>query len=135
MIISFNRFRIFDLEFFYLDVLESYEIDNIIFAHKEIIYREIYIFVQRINNYAHIVNESTIKESFFFYFRATTITKYLKKIEKFKRKTFKSLLLVDFIDELEILSKIRISKALNKLISKIFTIKDARKNRKIIEFL
>jgi len=55
-----NRFKTLNLGFFHLDVLDNYELDNIIFAHKKTIYKEVFIFVERINNYAHIVGEVVV---------------------------------------------------------------------------
>lgn len=132
---SFNRFRASDLGFFHPDAPESYGAGGIIFAHKETIYREVFTFVQRVNDYAHIVGESAVKESLSFCFRGSAMTWYLKEIEEFKRKAFRSLPLIDFTDELEARFKMRISKALNKLTSETFTAKDAREDREATGFL
>ena len=63
------------------------------------------------------------------------MTWYLKEIDDFKRKTFRSVFLVEFIDELEARFKMRINKTLDKFIAKIFIIKNARKNRETTSFL
>jgi len=55
-----NRFKTSNLGFFYLDALDNYELDNIIFAHKKTIYREVFIFVERINDYAYVVGEVVV---------------------------------------------------------------------------
>ena len=130
-----NRFKAIDLDFFHLDVFESYESNDIIFAHKKIIYREVFIFVQRINDYTHVVNESVVRENLFFCFRDATITWYFKEIDDFKRKIFRSVSLVEFIDELKARFKMRINKILDKLIAKIFIVKNAKENREATSFL
>jgi len=58
--VSFNRFKISNLDFFYLDALNNYKLDNIIFVYKKTIYKEVFIFVEHINNYAHVVDEIAI---------------------------------------------------------------------------
>ena len=129
-----NRFKAIDLDFFHLDVFESYESSDIIFAHKKTIYREVFIFVQRVNDYAHVIDEFVVRENLFFCLRDATMTWYLKEIDDFKRKTFRSVSLVEFIDELKARFKMRINKILDKLIAKIFIVKNARKNREATSF-
>ena len=68
-----NRFKAIDLDFFHFDVFESYESNDIIFFHKKTIYREVFTFVQRINDYVHVVNEFVVRE-FFFDFRDAIMT-------------------------------------------------------------
>jgi len=58
--IFFSRFKTSNLDFFYLDALDSYKSSNIIFVYKKTIYRDLFIFVERINNYAYIVSEIAI---------------------------------------------------------------------------
>ena len=130
-----NRFKAIDLDFFHFDVSKSYESNNIIFAHKKTIYREVFTFVQRINDCAHVIDESVVRENLFFCFRDATMTWYFKEIDDFKRKTFRSVSLVEFIDELKARFKMRINKILDKLIAKIFIVKNARKNREATSFL
>ena len=130
-----NRFKAIDLDFFHFDVFESYESNDITFVHKKTIYREVFTFVQRLNDYAHVINESVVRENLFFCFRDATMTWYLKEIDDFKRKTFRSVSLVEFIDELKARFKMRINKILDKLIAKIFIVKNAKENREATSFL
>jgi len=74
-----------DLRFFHPNALESYEINDVIFAHKETIYREVFTFVQRVNDYAHIVGEPAMKENLAFGFQKSAITWYLREVEEFER--------------------------------------------------
>ena len=129
-----NRFKAIDLDFFHFDASKSYESDDIIFAHNKTIYREVFTFVQRVNDYAHIIDESVVRENLFFCLRNATMTWYLKKIDDFKRKTFRSVSLVEFIDELKARFKMRINKTLDKLIAKIFIVKNAKENRETTSF-
>ena len=62
------------------------------------------------------------------------MTRYLKEIDDFKRKTFRSVSFVEFIDELKARFKMRINKILDKLIAKIFIIKNAKENRETTNF-
>ncbi len=54
---SSSRFKTSNLSFFHLDALDNYELDNIIFAHKKTIYKEVFIFVERVNDYVYVVDE------------------------------------------------------------------------------
>jgi len=63
-----------NLDFFYLDALDNYKLDNIIFAYKKTIYREVFIFVERINNYIYIVNKVAIRDNLFLCFCNSAIT-------------------------------------------------------------
>ena len=132
--VAVNRFKAIDLDFFHFDVFESYESNDIIFAHKKTIYREVFIFVQRVNDYAYVIDEFVVRENLFFCLRDATMTWYLKKIDDFKRKTFRSVSLVEFIDELKARFKMRINKIFDKFIAKIFIVKNARKNREATSF-
>jgi len=58
--ISFSWFKTSNLDFFCLDALNNYKLNNIIFAYKKTIYREVFIFVEHINNYAYVVNKIAI---------------------------------------------------------------------------
>jgi len=69
-----SRFKTSNLDFFYLDALDNYKLDNIIYAYKKTIYREIFIFVERINNYAYVVNKVVIRNNLFLCFYNSIIT-------------------------------------------------------------
>ncbi len=64
---SSNRFKMLNLDFFYLDALDNYKLDNIIFVYKKTIYREVFIFVERINNYVYVVNKIIVRDNLSFY--------------------------------------------------------------------
>ena len=130
-----KRFKIIDFEFFHSNASKNWNTKFIIFFHKKTIYREIYIFVSRINDYIYLIDEIIVRDNLSFCLREIIIIWYLKKIDDFKRKTFKNLFLIDFIDELKKRFKIRIVKILNKLIIKTFIIKNAKKKREAIVFL
>ncbi len=66
--VSFSRFKTSNLDFFYLDASNNYESNNIIFAHKKTIYREVFIFIERMNNYAHVIGEVVVRNNFCFVF-------------------------------------------------------------------
>ena len=72
--IIINRLKAVDFHFFHFDVFESYESNDIIFAHKKAIYREVFIFIRRINDYAHVINEFVVRENLFFCFRDAIMT-------------------------------------------------------------
>jgi len=130
-----SRFKAPDLGFFHLDAPDSYELGNIIFAHKETIYREVFTFVERVNDYAHVVGEVVVRDNLSLCLRDSVMTWYLKKMNDFKRRAFRSLPLLDFIDELQNRFKMRISKALGKLTLEIFIAKDAKDEREATRYL
>jgi len=72
--VSSSRFKTSNLDFFYLDALDNYELNNIIFAHKKTIYREVFIFVERVNDYTHVVDEIVVRNNLFFCFRNFVMT-------------------------------------------------------------
>jgi hypothetical protein len=49
-----------NLNFFHLDALNNHKLSNIIFAYKKTIYKKVFIFVERINDYVYVVNEVVI---------------------------------------------------------------------------
>jgi len=67
--VSFSRFKASNLDFFHLNALNNYESNNIIFAYKKTIYREIFIFVEHMNDYAHVVDEIVVRNNLSFCFR------------------------------------------------------------------
>ncbi len=130
-----SQFKALNLGFFHLDALDNYELSNIVFAHKKTIYKEVFIFVERVNDYAHVINEVVVRNNLSFCLRNFVITWYLKKMNDFKRRTFRNLFLLNFINKLQNCFKIRISKAFNKLTLKIFIAKDAKNERETIRYL
>jgi len=69
-----SRFKTSNLDFFYLNALNNYKSSNIIFVYKKTIYREIFIFVERINNYVSIVSKIVVRNNFSFCFCDSVIT-------------------------------------------------------------
>ena len=72
--VAVNYFKAINLDFFHFDVFESYESNDIIFAHKKTIYREVFTFVQRVNDYVHVIDEFVVRENLFFCLRDATMT-------------------------------------------------------------
>ncbi len=56
----FSRFKTSNLSFFYLDALDNYKLSNIIFVYKKTIYREVFTFVKRINNYIYVIDKVVV---------------------------------------------------------------------------
>jgi hypothetical protein len=52
-----------NLDFFYLNALNNYRLNNIIFVYKKTIYKEFFIFVKYIYKYIYIVNKVTIQNN------------------------------------------------------------------------
>ena len=46
-----ERFKIANVNYLYFDMSESYETDMIIFFNREIIYKEMFVFINRVRNY------------------------------------------------------------------------------------
>jgi len=62
-------FRISDLDYFYSDLKKFYNKNNIVTIEKKTIYREIYIFCRRVDDYASIVEKKKIRNYISIYFR------------------------------------------------------------------
>ena len=67
-----NDFRVSNLKFFHSDLKEFYNINDIVFASKKNIYREIYSFCRRIKNYVIIKKENIVRANLFICFRRAT---------------------------------------------------------------
>ncbi len=61
-------FRIFNLDYFYLDLKKFYNKNNIVTIKKKIIYQEIYIFCRKVDDYVTIVKKKKIKNYMSTYF-------------------------------------------------------------------
>ena len=68
-----GEFRISDLSFFHSNFEESYNIENIVFNNKKMIYREIYFFYRRIKDYAVIKKENIIRINLSICFRKSAL--------------------------------------------------------------
>ena len=69
-----NDFYISNLKFFHPDLKEFYDINDIVFASKENIYRKIFFFYRRVKNYAVIKKKNVIRANLFTCFRKTTLS-------------------------------------------------------------
>jgi hypothetical protein len=54
-------FRIFNLDYFYLNLKKFYNKNDIVTIKTKIIYREIYTFYYRVDNYITIIKEKKFK--------------------------------------------------------------------------
>ncbi len=54
-------FRIFDLNYFYLNLKKFYNKSDIVTIKKKTIYREIYIFCRKVDDYITIVKKEKIR--------------------------------------------------------------------------
>ena len=124
-----NRFNTQNLEFFHPNASEFYRVEYVIHNHKETIFREIYIFNKRVHDYTLLVDEILMKNNLSLYFRGSTFNWYLKKIDDFRRRTFREMLFINFIDQLAQWFKMSIVKTMNRLHIKRYTLNDAAKKR------
>ncbi len=67
-------FRIFDLNYFYLDLEKFYSKSNIITTRKKTIYREVYIFCCRIDNYISIIEKKRLEITYLYAFEIMSCT-------------------------------------------------------------
>ena len=68
-----DRFNTQNLDFFYLNISKLYKIKYIIHNHKKTIFKEIYIFNKRIQNYIFFINKILMKNNLFLYFRESIL--------------------------------------------------------------
>ena len=66
-------FQIFNLDYFYLNFKKFYNKNNIVTIKKKIIYRKIYIFCRKVDNYITIVRKKKIKNYISIYFRSNAL--------------------------------------------------------------
>ena len=55
-----ERFKIADMSYLYFDMSENHEINMIVFFNREIIYREMFVFTNRVKDYATTLIELEI---------------------------------------------------------------------------
>ena len=67
-------FWIFDLNYFYLNFKKFYNKSNIVIIEKKIIYREIYIFCRKVDNYVTIVKKEKLEIIYLYAFEKTHCT-------------------------------------------------------------
>ncbi|SLM40161.1 Chromo domain/shadow [Lasallia pustulata] len=79
-------FRASDLGFFHPDVPESYGTGDVIFNSKETIYREVYTFIKRVEDYALLVGEEKVAENLSTCLRGNALNWYLQELDDFTRR-------------------------------------------------
>ncbi|KAA6413812.1 MAG: hypothetical protein FRX48_02174 [Lasallia pustulata] len=75
-----------DLGFFHPDVPESYGTGDVIFNSKETIYREVYTFIKRVEDYALLVGEEKVAENLSTCLRGNALNWYLQELDDFTRR-------------------------------------------------
>ena len=125
-----NRFNAQDLEFFHSNASKFYEIEYVIHSHKETIFRKVYIFNKRVHDYALLVDEILVKDNLSLYFRRSTFSWYLKKIDDFRRRAFKEMFFINFIDQFAQRFKMSIVKTMDRLYTERYILNDATKEKK-----
>ena len=124
-----TNFRAQDLGYFYPDAPESFGPGDVLFALKETIYREVYTFIKRIEDYALMAGEDSVKEHLSTCFCGNALTWYLQELSDFTRRALKTMPLSDFTSALATRFKMNIDKALDKLNQETYSLSDARTNR------
>ncbi len=66
-------FQVFNLDYFYLDLKKFYNKSDIITIEKKIIYRKIYTFCRKIDNYVIILKREKIRNYIFICFRKNAL--------------------------------------------------------------
>ncbi|SLM41263.1 probable transposable element [Lasallia pustulata] len=118
-----------DLGFFHPDVPESYGTGNVIFNSKETIYREVYTFIKRVEDYALLVGEEKVAENLSTCLRGNTLNWYLQELDDFTRQALQNMPLTEFSSKLAKRFKMTMTKALEQLNKEHYSLLDAHANR------
>ena len=132
-----NRWNAFELKFFdslYED--KSAITDNAIeHSDKDIYFRNIHIFIERIKNIAQIKEDALMRNNLYICLRETTLTWYTSSLENDQKKLIK---LENDVEEWirVLLKKFRqsFSTAMTTVIRKKYTMNDVRRRKKSIEY-
>ena len=84
-------FRAQNVEFFDFILNESYEFDDVIQIKKNVYYKNIYFFVERIKNVVNMYTVKKIQFNLFNYLKNTIQIWYIENLSDFKKKTLRSL--------------------------------------------
>ena len=119
-----ERFKIADVSYFYFDMSKNHETDMIVFFNREIIYKEMFVFIDRVKDYATTLIEFEVLINLSSYFREIALIWWLKKFTQHKRHLFKNDDLLILLDALEKRFKICFDKVMKKLKNVEFSINE-----------
>ena len=128
---SGGGFRASDLGFFHPDLEESYGIGDIIFSSKETIYREVYSFCRRVEDYAVIKGEDVVRANLSTCFRGAALSWWLNTLSQDEKDAMMQLQtgLRRTLTRLQDRFKISMSSALDQLTRQVYTLGDAGSRR------
>ena len=96
-------------------MLENHETNMIVFFNREIIYKEMFVFTNRIKNYVTTLIEFEILTNLSSCFREIALIWWLKKLTQHKRYLFKNDDLSILLNAFEKRFKMRFNKVMRKL--------------------
>lgn len=128
---SGGGFRASDLGFFHPDLEESYGTGDIVFSSKETIYREVYSFCRRVEDYAVIKGEDAVRTNLSTCFRGAALSWWLNTLSQDEKDAMMQLQtgLRRTLTRLQERFKISMSSALDHLTREIYTLNDAGSRR------
>ena len=126
-----SHFRASDLGFFHPDLEESYRQGDIVLSSKETIYREVYTFSRRVQDYAIIKGEDVVRQNLSIYFRGAALLWWLNSLLPDEKDALRLLDtgLPRTLIRLQERFKISISSALDQLTREVFTLQDTGNRR------
>ena len=124
-------FRASDLGFFHPDLEESYGVGDIVFSSKETIYREVYSFCRRVEDYAVIKGEDLVRTNLSTCFRGSALSWWLNTLSQDEKDAMMQLPtgLKRTLTRLQDRFKISMSSALDQLTRQVYTMSDAGTRR------
>ena len=124
-------FRASDLGFFHPDLEESYGTGDIVFSSKENIYREVYSFCRRVEDYAVIKGEDVVRTNLSTCFRGAALSWWLNTLSQDEKDAMMQLQtgLRRTLTRLQDRFKISMSSALDQLTRQVYTLSDAGSRR------
>lgn len=128
---SSGSFRACDLGFFHPNLEDSYGAGDIVFSSKETIYREVYSFCRRVEDYAVIKGEDVVRPNLSTCFRGSALSWWLNTLSQDEKDAMMQLPngLKRTLTRLQERFKISMSSALDQLTRQVYTLKDAGDRR------
>ena len=124
---SYGQLRVSDVGFLWPDMPESYGPGDVVFTHRETLYREVYTFCRRIEDLAATKGEDLVRENIANCFRGTALHWWLNTLSQDERDALQQLPtgLKRIISRLQDRFKLPMSTALVRLGEQTYNLHDA----------
>ena len=125
-----------DFEYFDFKLSSFYDKSSIIRDDKDVYYRNVHLFVERILNFVVTKNDDLIRTNFNFNLRSYALEWYIEKLISLKRADFRSIKLkAEWIDNLKRRFKFNQVVVVNVLVDEHYIIVDVRNETKSINYV